>query len=376
MFITQLEDCYEFAFAALDGVYGWVSEAVSIIILVVVFNILINSLLKRLHLHFAKQDKYWKDSFVTALYQPLSYYIWYVAILHAIDLISHRVLNHLFFENMHLLMSVGLVLSLAWFLLRWKKNIIRHLSAKSRTGEIVFEPGKVDVINKISTILIIFTTLLLLLEVTDRSVNTLIAFGGVGGLAIAFASQEIVANFFGGLMIYLTHPFAIGDWVNLPERSIEGYVEEIGWYMTRIRTFEKRPLYIPNSIFTKVVVMTPSRMSHRQFKEKIGIRYSDMPVAKKVIGDIKEMLRSHPAIDHQLNFLVYLASFNTYSVDISISAYTLTVTTEGFASVKEDLLFKIYDILNQNGAEMPFPVTQIEMRTQDISSLKTQSEPS
>ena len=55
----------------------------------------------------------------------------------------------------------------------------------------------------------------------------------------------MISNFFGGFMIYVTHSFGIGDWINLPDHNVEGYVEEIGWYTTRIRTFEKRPIYVP-----------------------------------------------------------------------------------------------------------------------------------
>lgn len=361
MGLKQLEEIGEFVIAALDGVYGWMCEAIAIVLVVLIFNFFAKWLLKRLHLHFSKQNKIWKDSFVRALYLPLSYYVWFFATIHAIDLISHRVLEKLFFQNMHTILSVALILCLGWFLMRWNNNLTKCLIMKSKNHEIALDQGKIDVINKLITMIVVVAVILFLMEITGRSMNTLIAFGGVGGLAIAFASQEVIANFFGGLMIYLTHPFAIGDWINLPERSIEGHVEEIGWYMTRLRTFEKRPIYIPNSTFSKVVVITPSRMSHRQFKEIVGLRYRDMPQTRAIIQDLKTMLKEHPAIDHSQNILVNLKGFGSYSIDISVSAYTLTINTEGFAEVKQDLLFKIYDILTKHGAEMAFPTTQLEI---------------
>jgi MscS family membrane protein len=162
-------------------------------------------------------------------------------------------------------------------------------------------------------------------------------------------------------MIYLTHPFSIGDWVNLPEKSIEGHVEEIGWYMTRIRTFEKRPIYIPNSLFSKMVVVNPSRMTHRQFKEIIGIRYSDLGLAKGIILDIKDMILSHSDVDPILPTIVRLTSFGDYSVDILVSAYIRPTDTDGFSRAKEDIFFKIADIIKQHGADFAYPTSTIEI---------------
>ena len=202
------------------------------------------------------------------------------------------------------------------------------------------------------------------MEVTEQSMNTLIAFGGVGGLAIAFASQEIVANFFGGLMIYITHPFGINDWIDVPEHKIEGYVEEIGWYMTRLRTFEKRPVYIPNALFSKAVVITPSRMSHRKFEETIGLRYSDFPAAKAIIEDVREMLQKHPDLDRYQGCSVHLANFGNYSLDIVASAYSQVTSKSGYEDVKQDILFQIYEIVAKHGAEFAFPTTQIDLKSQ------------
>ncbi len=242
-----------------------------------------------------------------------------------------------------------------------KKNLIRLMTLKSKRHEISWNRSKIDVIDKAITILVIFITILLVMEITGRSISTLIAFGGIGGLAIAFASQEVIANFFSGLMIYLTHPFGVGDWINLRERNIEGYVEEIGWYTTRVRTLEKRPIYVPNSIFSKVVVETPSRMSHRELKEKIHLRYRDMKVIREITADITSMLEEHKHVDNDQKISVTLTGFGTYSLDVDVTAYITVIDSEEFALVKEELLFLIIDILNKHGAEMAAPITILDI---------------
>jgi MscS family membrane protein len=122
---------------------------------------------------------------------------------------------------------------------------------------------------------VIITAILVALQSLGFNISAVLAFGGIGGIAVGFAAKDLLANFFGGLMIYLDRPFSVGDWIRSPDRSIEGTVEKIGWRLTSIRTFDKRPLYIPNSMFANISVENPSRMTHRRIYETIGVRYED-----------------------------------------------------------------------------------------------------
>ncbi len=359
MHFEKVKQCCDFTLAAMDGAYGWGTETVFLLAVVLVFNFLVNKLLKRLHYYFDKQGQIWHDSFVRALYKPLSYYVWFFAFVHAIDLIVSRVTLEATLEDMHRLLAVGAVLSLAWFFLRWKKNILLFMSIRSKNREIALDISKLDMIDKLTSAFIVFVSILMILEITDRSINTLIAFSGIGGLAIAFASQDIVSNFFAGIMIYATHPFSKGDWIQVPDRNIEGIVEDIGWYMIRLKSLDKRPLYVPNTVFSKAVVVNPSRMIHRQFKEVFGLRYEDLPRVKGILTHIKEMLQNHPDIDGNLTIGTHFSSFGTAALELTILAFTPIVNSEAFATLKDDLLFKITDIITTEGAEMPYPAPYV-----------------
>ena len=122
------------------------------------------------------------------------------------------------------------------------------------------------------------------------------------GIAVGFAAKDLLANFFGGLMVYLDRPFAIGDWIRSPDREIEGTVEEIGWRVTCIRTFDKRPIYVPNSVFTQVTVENPSRMLNRRIYETIGVRYDDAAKVRDIITDVSCRNNSSPAPCPQVSF--------------------------------------------------------------------------
>lgn len=359
MSIQKIQECCEIALAAIDGAYGWLTEAVLLLGVVAIFNFFAKWVLKRLHLYFQKQKQIWHDSFVSAFYKPFSYYVWFFAIIHMIDLVAYRAVEAGAVEDLHTVLGIGAIVCFGWFLMRWKKNIVQYMITKSKMRQIALDISKIDVIDKVLTLVILFTVVLLTLEVTDRSMKALIAFSGIGGLALAFASQEIIANFFAGLMIYATKPFAKGDWIIVPEKNIEGVVEEIGWYMIHIKSTDKRPLYVPNSVFSKAVIVNPARMSHRQLKVTIGLRYEDMPQLKGIIADIKSMLQHHPDIDRTQSLLVHFAAFGSYSLDVMISAYTTVTETERFVAIKDDVLFKIDDIVKLHGAEMAFPTSLV-----------------
>lgn len=323
-------------------------ETLILIACALLFTLFAKGILNSLHQRFEKQNKIWSLSFVEALYKPLSWFVWLFAIAYTIDLLFPGFIFHY-----HVVKITGVVCAV-WFVMRWKKALIRLLTTKGK-GKLAGDRSRIDVIDKAVTMLVLFLALLFLLEVTGNSVTTLIAFGGIGGLAIAFASQEIIANYFSGIMIYANRPFSIGDWIDLPERQIEGHVEEIGWYMTRIRTFDKRPIYVPNAIFSKMIVVTPSRMSHRHIKEKLHLRYQDAKAVQPIIEAITLMLHSNPAVDPAQRVLVNLENFGSYSLEVAISAYTTTIEGDDFAAIKQDILLRILEILKHYGAEIAIP---------------------
>ena len=190
---------------------------------------------------------------------------------------------------------------------------------------------------------------------------TLLAFGGIGGLAVGFAAKDLLANFFGGAMVYLDRPFKVGDWIRSPDRDIEGVVEDIGWRLTRIRTFDKRPLYVPNATFAQIALENPSRMLNRRIFETIGIRYDDAGKMAVIIDQVRQMLEQHPELD---NTQTQMANFNKFAASsLDFFIYTLTNTTDWieFHRVKQDVLLKVIEIIERNGAECAFPTSTLHV---------------
>ena len=190
----------------------------------------------------------------------------------------------------------------------------------------------------------------------------MLAFGGVGGIAVGFAAKDLLANFFGGMMVYLDKPFRVGDWVRSPDRSIEGTVENIGWRLTCIRTFDQRPLYIPNAMFTTVVLENPSRMLNRRINEKIGIRYEDWQKMPAIVAEVKQMLIDHEELETDSRTLI--VNFDSYGAShLEFFIYTFTKTTQWvrYHEIKQDVLMKIMAIVNEHGAEFAFPTRTLHL---------------
>ena len=223
-------------------------------------------------------------------------------------------------------------------------------------------------VNKVLRASIFITGLLVALHSLGVSVEAVLAFGGVGGIAVGFAARDMLANFFGTAMLFLDKPFVVGDWIRSHDREIEGVVEYIGWRVTIVRTFDKRPLYIPNATFSSLIVENPSRMTNRRIYETFGMRYDDINVLPRILSDIREMLATHPDIDTNRLLMVNLNEFAASSVDFFIYTFTKTTNWKEFHSIKEKVLFQISEIVARHGAEIAFPT-----QTQHIASLPAEA---
>ena len=259
------------------------------------------------------------------------------------------------------LRDVGVIACLAWFLSRFislaQTNIVQ---ARQTRGE-PLDRTTVEAIAKLLRIAVIVTAVLVALQTLGYSVSGVLAFGGIGGLAVGFAAKDLLANFFGGAMIYMDRPFAVGDWIRSPDREIEGTVEYIGWRLTRIRTFDQRPLYVPNAVFTQVAVENPSRMLNRRIFEQVGLRYDDAAKVKDIVADVDAMLRAHADIDQAQTLMVNFDKFNASSLDFFIYCFTKTTVWATYHAVKQDVLLRILDIIAERGAEIAFPTSTVHV---------------
>lgn len=342
------------------GMNTWVMQVFVVVFASLLLSYLQRKIFKRLQTKLEHTQNPWDDALVEALRRPLTVLIWVVGIAFAAEIV-YKETSASIFAAIGPMRDVGVIACIAWFLVRLVNNFQANILRKHQGTERAYDPTTLDALARLVRVSVLITAVLVILQTLGFSISGVLAFGGIGGIAVGFAAKDLLANFFGGLMIYLDRPFKIGDWIRSPDREIEGTVEQIGWRLTRIRTFDKRPLYVPNSIFTSIAVINPQRMTHRRIHETIGIRYDDIGKMAGIVADVKAMLESHPDIDQSQTLMVNFTQFGPSSLDFFVYTFTRTVVWTEYHEVKQDVLLKIAEIIERHGAEIAFPTRTLHM---------------
>ncbi len=342
------------------GGNGWVVKVFLIVLGVALVNFFVRRSLKKLRIKLLTTKNPWDESLVESIGQPFRLLIWVVGITFAAEIIQSET-KTFSVEFLGTLRDVGVIFAIAWFAVRFIKRAETNIVSAKKDKKEGLDPTTIYAVAKLVRLTVLITTALIILQTMGFSVSGVLAFGGIGGIAIGFAAKDLLANFFGGFMIYMDRPFSVGDWIRSPDRKIEGTVEQIGWRLTCIRTFDKRPLYVPNSMFASIAVENPSRMNNRRIYETIGLRYEDAGLMRKIISDVQQMLREHPEIDSNQTLIVNFTTFAASSMDFFIYTFTRTTDWVKFHEIKQDVLLKILDIIDGHGAEVAFPTSTLHV---------------
>lgn len=347
----------------LKGLGHWVVQVFIIIFLSLCINFIQKRILNRVHSRLKKTRTFWDNIIVDALRAPISLYIWILGISLAAQVIETKT-NAAIFAAIGPLRNIGIIVAISWFFIRLIRfaelNIRLNYEKKGKQ----VDKTTSDAVGKILRASVMITSGLVMLQTLGFSISGVLAFGGIGGIAIGFAAKDLLANFFGAFIIYWDRPFKVGDWISSPDRQIEGTVEQIGWRLTCIRKFDQRPIYVPNAIFTSISVENPSRMTHRRILETIGVRYRDAAVFPKILADIRKMLQNHPEIDQNQTLMVNFDTYGTSSMEFFIYTFTRTTIWVKFHHVKEDVLLKIHEIITSHGAKVAYPTSTLHLANQ------------
>ena len=222
-------------------------------------------------------------------------------------------------------------------------------------------------LSKACKVIIVLLGVAIIASEWDYDLNGFIAGLGIGGLAIALAAQSTLANLFGGLVIITDKPFSIGDWIQTP--SLEGMVEDINFRSTRIRTFADALVTVPNSTLANEAITNWSHMGKRRIRFNLKVTYSSSREnLQKCLEKIRTMLAEHPDIVKE-TIKVYFDSFAENGYELLFYFFTKTTKWDEYLRAKEDVNFKIAEILQESGVTIALPSTSIyfDPRLESIS---------
>jgi len=299
-----------------------------------------------------KTTTYYDDKIISALKGPLSFTFIILGI-------------HLFFliifketETVKNLLETLIVYTVFWAIL----SILEALrgAVYGITGKFSADLSKEmgNFIIAILKILIAGVGLGAMLQVWGINVTALVASLGIGGLAFALAAKDTAANLFGSFSLLADKSIRIGEWIKV--NGVEGTVETIGMRTTKIRSFQKSLITVPNHIVANNPIENFSRRGIRRIKMHIGLTYStNSAQIRKIMAEIKEMLKGHEGISQSDSLMVNFDTFGDSSLNIFIYTFTKTANWAKYLEIREDVNLQIMKIVEDNGSSFAFPSQSI-----------------
>jgi MscS family membrane protein len=221
---------------------------------------------------------------------------------------------------------------------------------------------------KVINFLIMIMGILLVMHFAGANLTTVLSGLGIGGFAIAFAARESLANFLGTISILMSDTFSQGDWIVVNGK--QGTVVEIGLRVTTLRTFDNALIAIPNGTIANHDVKNWSKRTiGRRIKMSLGIKYDSKPEnIRCAISEIREMLKTQQnkhkstklvsqedSLGVKRTLLVYLDELSDSSINILVYCFTKTTDWSQWLETKEDVIYKVMDILEKNNLEFAYP---------------------
>lgn len=302
----------------------------------------------------------WDDELIELAPAPLALvvqiFIWYLAALLLMLPREPVDVQDLVYQ----VLEIALAVSLTWLILRLIDVGANALARASAHTESKFDDQIIPLFRKTLKVVIVITIGIMIIQNMGYSVTSMIAGLGVGGLAIALAAKDTVANVFGSVVVFTDRPFHVGDWVEFS--GIEGTVEEVGFRTTRIRRFDKSQVTVPNATFSSNAITNHSRRHIRRISMTVGVSYeTNSGQMRQLLEDIRTLVAEHDAIDQGFHF-VHFVAFGASSLDIQIYCFTKSTVWTEFLAAREDLMLKIMDRIAARGLEIAYPTRTVYLR--------------
>ncbi|CAE7471526.1 ynaI [Symbiodinium natans] len=255
-----------------------------------------------------------------------------------------------------LLTSTCACLALFRLIARWKERRSRGKAVISDVLGVQSSQREA----RLSALTILMQTLVLVgwwmwvLAICGIQVGRLLLSTSVGALLLGIVGRDVLSNMLSCLVIYLTQPFAQGDWITL-EQGQDGWAEEIGLFYTKVIQWDKRPLYVPNFRIVQMLVQNNSRMTNRRIRFDLKLRLEDIPKVPEIVQEIKNMIDTHPEIDSITHRLVRWRQVGDYYASIWLSCYTKSteqgIKLQHYIAVEQSVLERCAAIVYRHGAD-------------------------
>lgn len=333
--------------------------ALSLLILVatILFKTVLTDLIFSWLRHLTSKTKAtWDDNLLIIIQKPVSMFILVLGVY-----ISLRVLPLTpdWIKGLTMVFRALTTVVVFWGLIRATAvgaELLTEYGQKKGLAVATFVP----LFRQIVIVILAIICVVMIIDNLGFSVSSIIAALGIGGAAIAFASQSTIANLYGSIAIALDRPFKVGDMVKIG--TTEGTVESIGLRSTQIRTVTKTLVSIPNNTIANEAVDNFTLMPQRRITATIGLTYGvTQAQIEAIIADVKAVLAEMKTDIAKESQFVHLSAFADSSVNLEVICFTQSSDIKEFFRIRQQVLLSIMKIVEKNGAEMAFPTRTIHM---------------
>ncbi|MEO0795514.1 MAG: mechanosensitive ion channel family protein [Verrucomicrobiota bacterium] len=290
------------------------------------------------------------DQFFEALQKPASLFLLVLGIYLSLLVLPLRPLANEIIQD---LFRGGSMLIIVWAMIR-ATDVLTCIIGDRLERQTSSLHGFIPTINKSLKIFIVIVGLLLVVDNLGYNVSGILATLGLGGAAIAFASQDTIKNLFGTFMIMLDRPFKVGDWIMVGDK-VDGDVEAIGLRSTKVRTWPKTVISIPNGVLANEYINNWTRMPKRRVKQVIGITYEATPEdMEALVEDFRNLLQNDEGVNQEF-ILVNFTDFGGSSLDILVYYFTRSTKWLEHMDVRQRINCKIMRAIRERGLTVAFP---------------------
>jgi MscS family membrane protein len=254
---------------------------------------------------------------------------------------------------LHALFTSLLIVDAAWFLSSATGILDIYMKRFTAETETKLDDQLVPIVRRAVKMVIFAIAFVMIIQNLGYSVSSLLAGLGLGGLAFALAAKDSLANMFGSVTIFTDRPFQVGDWVKMA--GAEGTVEDVGFRSSRIRTFEKTLITIPNSKIADSTIENMDARPIRRVKMTVGLTYdTSAEQMEKALEAIREILRDQDGVSQDY-WLVYFTDFSASSLDIFVYYFTKSKVWAEYLQVRQAVNLAIMRKLEELGLSFAFP---------------------
>lgn len=323
-----------------------------------VLNVMVISRLKKVFSKFKNLKLRIVSKTLDSLSGPMSFLLYTIGIVVIVEILN---IPQIAKKGAEHILKIAIAVNVAYFLVKAVDIFMEYLAPYVERTESKLDDQLMPILQKVAKIFIWIITVAVILDNMNYDIKSIIVSMGIGGVAIALAAKDSIANFFGAITIFIDKPFQIGDRVQL--EGYDGPIESIGLRSTKIRTFDGTLVAVPNGKVTESIINNIQKRPFIRNVYTISVTYNtSYDKLKKALEILRNVLKNHASTE---KYWVYFKEYADYSLNILIMHWCKYTKYQEFLQATEEINLEIKKQFEENQIEFAFPTQSIYLENEE-----------